>query len=368
MNILIAPNAFKGSLSAIEVSEIIQSGLLKINPKYNCRCLPIADGGDGTFDVLANHYKGKIHSVTTTDLLDRPINAPLFLTEDGTAIIELTHVAGLKLLKPSEYAPLNTHTFGVGALIRKALDLNCRKIILAIGGSGTLDMGFGALRALGIRFLNSEGIVLSGGGGNLTAITKIDTQNFDKRLLHVDFQIACDVENPLLGEFGAAPVFGKQKGATDKTIAMLEQNHQYFARLIDKQFHVDITKIKFGGAAGGISAGLHALSGAKLRSGSDLILDCLNMDEAIKTADILITGEGKIDSQSFFGKAPYVLAQKAKQFGKRVFAVCGSSEKLPNSPFERIFYIKKDKQSLSEAMRLARTNLEDAVFEIQKWI
>jgi len=368
MNILIAPNAFKGSLSAIEVAEIIQSTLLKIDPKYTCRCLPIADGGDGTFDVLANHYKGEIHSFSTTDLLDRHINAPLYLTENGTAIIELTHVAGLNLLKSSEYAPLNTHTFGVGVLIRSALDLKCKKIILAIGGSGTLDMGFGALRALGIRFLDSEDHELTGGGGKLNLISKIDTRNFDIRLLDVDFQIACDVENPLLGEKGAAPVFGKQKGASDEELVFLHQNHQHFARLIEKQFQINITKMKFCGAAGGISAGLHALCGAKLRSGSDMILDCLNMDEAIETADILITGEGRIDSQSAFGKAPYVLAQKAKHLGKRVFAFCGTAENLPNSPFERIFSIKKDEQSQSEAMQLARTNLEDAVFEIQSWI
>lgn len=366
MNILIAPNAFKGSLSAIEVVEIIQSSLLKINPQYNCRCLPIADGGDGTFDVLVKHYKGEIHSFSTTDLLDRQINASLFMTEVGTAIIELTHVAGLCLLKSSEYAPLYTHTFGVGSLIQFALDLNCKKIILAIGGSGTLDMGFGALRALGIRFFDSDGCEQTGGGGNLTSITKIDTQNFDTRIMGVDFQIACDVENPLLGEFGAARVFGKQKGASDKDIVLLHRNHQCFAQLIKKQFYIDISKMKYGGAAGGISSGLRAFCGAKLRSGSDLIFDCLNMDNAISEADIIITGEGRIDSQSTFGKAPYVLAQKAKLLGKRVFAVCGTFEDLPNSPFERIFPIKKDDQSQSEAILYARLNLEDIIQGIVK--
>ncbi|MCZ4695726.1 glycerate kinase [Ancylomarina euxinus] len=361
MNILIAPNAFKGSLSALEVAEIIQSNLLKINPKLNCKCLPIADGGDGTFDVLSDYYLGAAHTFSTTDLLNRKINAPIFLTENSTAIIELSHVAGLSLLKPSEYDPLNTHTFGVGDLIRSALDLNCTKIILAIGGSGTLDMGFGALRALGFRFLDKDGNELSGGGGFLKRIVDIDSEKFDARLLQVDFQIACDVENPLLGEFGAAHIFGKQKGASEEEIIQLHQNHQDFAQLIKKQFHIDISKIKHGGAAGGIAAGFYALCGAKLRSGSELIFDCLNMDDALESCDILITGEGRIDSQSSFGKAPYVLAQKAKLMRKRVIAFCGSYESLINSPFDQVFPIKKDCQTLNEAITFAKNNLADAI-------
>jgi len=361
MNILIAPNAFKGSLSALEVAEIIQNSLLKTNPNFNCCSLPIADGGDGTLDVLSNYYLGALHTFSTSDLLNRKIKASIFLTENGTAIIELTHVAGLSLLKPSEYKPLHTHTFGVGDLIRSALDLNCTKIILAIGGSGTLDMGFGALRALGFRFFDKDGNELKGGGGDLKAIVEINSQNFDSRLLHVDFQIACDVDNPLLGEFGAAHVFGKQKGATNEEIIQLEENHQHFSQLIKKQFHIDISKMKHGGAAGGIAVGLHALCGAKLRSGSQLVSDCLNMDEAIEQCDVLITGEGRIDSQSSFGKAPYVLALKAKQMGKRVIALCGSSEKLDNSPFDHVISIKKEGQSLYESIRLAKNNLEDAL-------
>ncbi|MGZ2371621.1 glycerate kinase family protein [Ancylomarina sp. YFZ004] len=367
MNILIAPNAFKGSLSALEVAQIIQNNLSKLNPNFNCRSLPIADGGDGTLTVLSNYYFGAAHTFSTTDLLNRKIKAPIFLTENGTAIIELTHVAGLSLLKSSEYKPLQTHTFGVGDLIRSALDLNCTKIILAIGGSGTLDMGFGALRALGFRFLDKEGNELCGGGGSLKAIIEINSQNFDSRLLLVDFQIACDVDNPLLGEFGAAHVFGKQKGASDDEIIQLHQNHQHFAQLIEKQSHIDISTMKHAGAAGGIAAGLHALCGAKLRSGSELVFDCLNMDEALEKCDVLITGEGRIDSQSSFGKAPYVLALKAKQMGKRVIALCGSSEKLTNSPFDHVIPIQKEGQALNEAIMSAKKNLEEAVLNELKY-
>jgi len=361
MNILIAPNAFKGSLTALEVADIIKSSLLKTKLNFDCRTLPIADGGDGTFDVLLEHYLGAKHIVSTYDLIDRHIDAPLFITEQGTAIIEMAHVAGLSLLKPSEYNPLNTHTYGLGDLIHSALDLNCTKIILAIGGSGTLDMGFGALRALGFRFLDKDGNELKGGGGDLKAIVEINTQNFDSRLLLVDFQIACDVDNPLLGEFGAAHVFGKQKGATNEEIIQLAENHQHFAQLIQKQYHIDISTTKHGGAAGGIAAGLHALCGAKLLSGSQLVSECLNMDEALEQCDVLITGEGRIDSQSSYGKAPYVLAQKAKLIGKRVIAFCGSSEHLVNSPFDHVIPIKKEGQSLHEAMKFAQKNLESAV-------
>jgi len=365
MNILIAPNAFKGSLSALEVAGIIQSNLLKLNPDLKCKCLPIADGGDGTFDVLTHHYNGETHIISTIDLLDREIKASLFLTEQGLAIIELTHVAGLSLLKPSDYNPLNTHTFGVGDLIRLALDLNCSKIILAVGGSGTLDMGFGALRALGYRFFDKDGLELKGGGGNLSSIVTVDTQCFDRRILNVDFQIACDVENPLIGECGAAKVFGAQKGATREEIDLLHQNHQYFAELIKAKFQIDISEMKYGGAAGGIAAGLHAMCGAKLQSGSELVFQCLDMDEAIDECDLLITGEGRIDSQSAFGKAPYVLAQKAKEKGKRVYAFCGTSEFLQNSPFDKVFPIKKESQSLTEAMKRTKENLIDAVFTMR---
>tara|TARA_R110001583_G_scaffold48896_3_gene153020 strand:- start:5724 stop:6830 length:1107 start_codon:yes stop_codon:yes gene_type:complete len=363
MNILIAPNAFKGSLSALEVADIIQCNLLKINPDLNCTSLPIADGGDGTFDVLRNHYRGQTHTITTSDLLDRKIQAPLFISENGTAIIELTHVAGLSILKPSEYSPLFTHTFGVGDMIRHALDRNCTKIILAIGGSGTLDMGFGALRALGFRFLDKHGDVVSGGGGNLKAISEIDSKNFDTRLLQVDFQIACDVDNPLLGEFGAANVFGRQKGANSEEIRQLIENHQHFAQLLESQSHINLSSIRHGGAAGGIAAGLYALCGAQLLSGSKLVFDCLGMDEAIEKCDVLITGEGRIDSQSSFGKAPYALAKKAKQMGKRVIAFCGSTENIIQSPFDSVISIKKEAQNLNEAIKYAKNNLRDAVLD-----
>ncbi len=363
MNILIAPNAFKGSLSALEVADIIQCNLLKINPDLNCTSLPIADGGDGTFDVLKNHYQGQTYTITTSDLLDRKIQAPLFISENGTAIIELTHVSGLSILKPSEYSPLNAHTFGVGDLIRSALDKNCKKIILAIGGSGTLDMGFGALRALGFRFLDKHGDVVSGGGGNLKSITEIDSKSFDIRLLQVDFQIACDVDNFLLGEFGAANIFGQQKGATSEEIRQLIENHLHFAQLIESQFHIDLSSIRHGGAAGGIAAGLYALCGAKLLSGSELVFDCLDMNKALEKCDVLITGEGRIDSQSSFGKAPYALAKKAKWMGKRVIAFCGSAEKLTLSPFETVISIKKEAQTLDEAIKHAKNNLRDAVSE-----
>ncbi len=363
MNILISPNAFKGSLSALEVADIIQHNLLKINPDLNCTSLPIADGGDGTFDILRNHYQGLTYTVTTSDLLDRKIQAPIFISENGTAIIELTHVAGLSLLKPSEYSPLFAHTFGVGDMIRHALDKNCTKIILAIGGSGTLDMGFGALRALGFRFLDKYGNEQSGGGGNLKDISEINSKNFDTRLLQVDLHIACDVDNPLLGIFGAAHVFGQQKGATSEEIHLLIENHQHLAQLIESQFHIDVIFIKYGGAAGGIAAGLHALCGAKLLSGSELVFDCLGMDEAIEKCDVLITGEGRIDSQSSYGKAPYVLAKKAKQVGKRVIAFCGSTENLIQAPFDSVISIKKEAQNLDEAIKQAKNNLRDAVLD-----
>ncbi len=363
MNILIAPNAFKGSLTALEAAEIIRYNLLKIKPNYNCVSLPIADGGDGTLAVLKKHYSGTEYILETRDLLGRKTHASLFLTDSKTAIIELTHVAGLALLNPSEYNPLCAHTFGVGDLIRYALDLACSKIILAVGGSGTLDMGFGALRSLGIRFLDANNTELTGGGSNLKYIRTIDLLNFDSRILDVDFQIACDVENPLLGEIGAANIFGKQKGASDSEIIGLHQNHQHFAQIIDAEFDIDVSKMKYGGAAGGIAAGLHAFCGAELKPGSELIFDCLNLNSALENCDVLITGEGSIDAQSAFGKAPYVLAQKAKQMGKTVLAFCGQAEYSANMPFDSLIAIKKEGQTHNEAMKLAANNLKEAVLK-----
>ncbi|MFA8433305.1 MAG: glycerate kinase [Marinifilaceae bacterium] len=368
MRILIAPNAFKGSLSAAEVAATISRAFHDVEPNFDCCTLPVADGGDGTAEVLAAGLNARKQLVEVENALGRKIKAPLYLSEDGTAFIELADAAGLKLLSTRELAPLQTHTYGVGELIRKALDYSCTRIVLGIGGSATLDVGIGALRALGVRFKDASGGEVRGGGGALNRIASLDVSEMDKRLNEVQIQIACDVDNYLLGERGAAHVFGPQKGANPFQVELLEKNHRKFTQLVKQTLDVDMGEFLYGGAAGGISAGLKAFCGAELLPGADLVLDSLDFDRKLKDCDLVITGEGRIDEQSIHGKAPYVVAQRAKFAGKKVIGLAGSFESLDNSPFDALFSIPNGPVALEEVMENAEKYLYYSAKELGKLI
>ena len=349
MRILIAPNAFKGSMSAHQVAQTVEQALLSIAPNNSCKLLPVADGGDGTAKVLSLGLEASKRMVPTYDALGNRIQAPYYVTSDGTAIIELADTAGIRLLKPYQLSPMQSNTYGVGVIMRDALDYGCRKIILGVGGSATLDMGTGLLRALGVRFFDAY-------------------SDLDERIYNTEILVACDVNNSLLGSTGAARVFGPQKGASPYQVMLLERNHRYMADLVNSAMGMDISELPYTGAAGGVPALLKVFCKAILRPGANLVMDVLDIDHWLDQCDLVITGEGKIDSQTKFGKAPFVVAQRAHDRGKMVIALTGSYEDFAQNPFDVVFPIIPGPTSLHDAMENASDNLLTVTKEIAKLI
>jgi glycerate kinase len=334
MHILIAPNAFKNSLNATDVAEAIKKGLLQSKLHCTCECFPVADGGDGTAALLIEKLNGTIIQTEVHDPLKRKINTSFGLIDnDGTAIIELADASGLRTLQPREYDPLHASTFGTGEMIKHALDKGVSKIIIGIGGSATVDGGTGILEALGIRFLDADKKVLPTLPESLIDLAFIDTSNIDKRIFDVELIILCDVENTLLGERGAAAVFGPQKGASDEDVRKLEAALTKFRDVTFQQTGKEMASIKHGGAAGGVAAGVSAFLNAKLVNGIDYFLKVASFDKALQKADLVITGEGSIDEQTLHGKGPYGVAKKAKQTNIPVIGLAG---KIPLQPGESL--------------------------------
>jgi glycerate kinase len=362
MHILIAPNAFKNSLDAPAVALAIQRGLEQSSLSCSSTCFPIADGGDGTGALIIEHLKGTTVCTTVKDPLGRDIESRFGIIHNGnTAVIEMADASGLRLLKTSEYSPLTSSSFGTGQLILKALDYGVNKIILAIGGSASIDGGTGLLSALGVRFLDIAGNNLEQIPKNLIALSSIDASQLDKRLLNCRLMILCDVENTLLGEKGAATVFGPQKGATLTDITTLEASLTQFRNIVLKQTGTDIALLKHGGAAGGTAAGVAGLLGAALLKGIDYFLELTNFAETIQTADLLITGEGCIDLQTLEGKAPMGVAIVAKKNKIPVIGIAGkiaidNLEQLREF-FNALVPIVNEPFSLEKAFRQTEHNL-----------
>jgi glycerate 2-kinase len=325
MHILIAPNAFKNSLAADMVAEAINKGLLESKLLCSTTSFPVGDGGDGTTTLLIRHLQGKIINKQVHDPIGRQINSCFGLTDNNqTAIIELADASGLKLLQRNEYDPLHTTTYGTGELINYALEKNAKKIILCIGGSATVDAGVGILQALGVKFIDDKGNELKQLPASLSKLADINTINLDRRLANTELIILCDVENKLLGENGAAAVFGPQKGASKEDIQQLEAGLTRLCNLVLQKTGIDMAALKHGGAAGGVAAGLHTLLNAKLVNGIDYFLDITGFDKALEQADIVITGEGSIDEQTLRGKAPFGIAKRAKERSIVVIGIAGN--------------------------------------------
>jgi glycerate 2-kinase len=325
MRILIAPNAFKNSLDATAVAMALQEGLQQSQLLCTTDIFPVADGGDGTVALLIKKLNGKLLNAMVHDPLGRKINASFGLTDNGeTAIIEMAGASGLRLLKPSEYDPLHASSFGTGELIRFALDQNVKRIIIAIGGSATVDGGTGLLKALGIRFLDAAGNELTGMPGSLIDLARIDSSGLDKRIGGVELIVLCDVANTLLGTEGSAAVFGPQKGADETIVKKLDASLTCLRNIILQQTGTDIATLKQGGAAGGVAAGLAGLLNAKLVMGTKYFLLLTGFDAALQHTDLVITAEGSIDMQTLEGKAPFGVAQKAKEKKIPVIGVAGS--------------------------------------------
>lgn len=325
MKIVIAPDSYKESLSALEVASAIEAGFRDIFPEADYVKIPVADGGEGTVEAMVAATQGSIVRLTVTGPLGEPVDAFYGLSGDArTAFIEMAAASGLELVPTSRRDPLITTSFGTGELIKNALDRGVGHIIIGIGGSATNDGGSGMMQALGARLLDQQGNEIAYGGGALPQLARIEIDGLDARIRHCRFEVACDVTNPLTGEQGASAVFGPQKGATPELVRQLDQALAHYADIIHRDLDIDVLHIAGGGAAGGMGAALHAFCQAELRRGIEIVTEALGLAEQVRDADLVITGEGRIDSQTINGKVPIGVAQVAKQFNKPVIGIAGS--------------------------------------------
>ena len=325
MKILVAPDSFKGSLTAMEVSENIKRGIHNSDSKIDVDLLPMADGGEGTVQSLVDATDGKIIEKEVTGPLGKPVQGFYGLLGDGkTAVIEMAAASGLPLVPAGKKNPLKTTTYGTGELISSALEHGVEQIIIGIGGSATNDAGVGMAQALGAEILDAEGNQVAFGGGNLDQIEKINLKNLDSRLNNVEVLVACDVDNPLYGEDGAAYVYAPQKGADREMVEILDQNLRHFNQVAIKELNKDTNKIPGAGAAGGLGAGLVAFLDAELKAGVDIVLDIIDFEDRLRDVDLVITGEGMLDGQSIYGKTPVGVSRSAAKKDIPVIAIAGT--------------------------------------------
>ncbi|CAH5853169.1 glycerate kinase [Klebsiella aerogenes] len=325
MKIVIAPDSYKESLSALDVATAIETGFREIYPHAEYVKVPVADGGEGTVEAMVAATQGHIVQVSVTGPLGEPVNAFYGLSGDmRCAYIEMAAASGLESVPPTRRNPLLTTSWGTGELIRHALDAGVSQIIIGIGGSATNDGGAGMAQALGAKLLSAGQQQIAPGGGALETLARIDLSELDPRLADCRIDVACDVTNPLTGPQGASAVFGPQKGATAAMIERLDRGLQHFAQIIDRDLDIDVLNLEGGGAAGGMGAALYAFCGANLRPGIEIVTDALGLAELVADADLVITGEGRIDSQTIHGKVPVGVAKVAKRFNVPVIGIAGS--------------------------------------------
>ena len=362
MRYLCAPDSFKESLTAAEAARAMAEGIRRGDPDAEIRCLPMADGGEGTARALADATGGTMLTASAHDPLGRPVQAGLALLGDGrTAVVETAAASGLALLRPSERDPKATTSYGTGELIRAALDAGAETIIVGLGGSATNDAGAGLLQALGVRLLDKNGNDLAHGGAALANLTTIDISTMDPALKNVAITAACDVTNPLTGPTGASAVFGPQKGASKDDVATLDAALAHFAQVIDSQLGVAVNDVPGAGAAGGIGAALKGFLNAEFRPGIAIVIEQSGLDAAAQWADVVFTGEGSIDFQTKFGKTPAGVAETAKRHGKPVIAVAGhigtGIDELHEVGIDAVFGIAPGAASLSELLADAAANV-----------
>lgn len=363
MKVVIAPDSYKGSLTAMEVASCIEEGIKRYNKNIEVVKVPMADGGEGTVQALVDATGGRIIDLKVCDPLLREVDSFYGILGDGnTAIIEMAAASGINLLRCNELNPLITSTYGTGQIINDAIERGCKNIIVGIGGSGTNDGGAGMLRALGIRFLNEEGRDIPEGGAALKELHSIDKKNFNKKISKCNIKVACDVDNPLCGLNGASRVFGPQKGASNEDIKLLDEALNQYAKIIKNEFNIDVLNIPGSGAAGGSGAAFLAI-GSKLERGIDIVINETNLQTIIESADIVFTGEGRIDFQTKFGKAPYGVAKEAKKNGLPVIAICGEIgegyDELYNHGFTSIFSIVNKPMTLEESIKDSKKLIRD---------
>ncbi|GBK97010.1 TPA: glycerate kinase [Haemophilus influenzae] len=362
MKFVIAPDSFKESLTALEVATAIETGFKRVFPDADYVKLPMADGGEGTVQSLVDATQGKLIECEVTAPLGDKVKSFFGLSGDGkTAIIEMAAASGLHLVPPEKRNPLLTTSYGTGELIKLALDLGVESFILGIGGSATNDGGVGMLQALGMQCLDSQDKPIGFGGAELANIVKIDVQQLDPRLQQVHIEVACDVNNPLCGECGASAIFGPQKGATPEMVKQLDAALSHFAEIAERDCGKQIRDQAGAGAAGGMGGGLLLLPSVQLKAGIQIVLDRLHLIDYVKDADVVITGEGRIDAQSIMGKTPIGVARTAKQFNKPVIAIAGCLREDYDVVFEHgidaVFPIIHQLGDLSDILKQGEQNL-----------
>lgn len=373
MKIVIAPDSFKESLTALEVAQAIETGFKCVFPDAEYVKVPMADGGEGSVQSLIDATEGELLNVEVTAPLGNKVTAFLGISGDKqTAFIEMAAASGLHLVPFEQRNPLKTTSYGTGELIKKALDLGVKKILLGIGGSATNDGGVGMLQAVGFSFKNANDAEIGFGGEQLAQIHSISAENIDPRLAQVEFEVACDVNNPLCGERGASAVFGPQKGATPEMVKTLDAALAHFAQVAQKQLNISIAERAGAGAAGGMGGGLLLLPNAQLKAGVQIIIEATKLAEKVKGADLVITGEGRMDAQSIAGKTPIGVAKTAKQFNAPVIAIVGCLREDYNVVFQHgidaVFPIIRSLDTLDATLAKGRENLTSSAENVARLI
>jgi glycerate 2-kinase len=370
MKIIIAPDSFKGSLTNLEAAIAIERGVRTVMPGAEIDVIPMADGGEGTLEALVTSTKGQFKEVEVFDPLGRSIIARYGILRNGqTAIIEMAEASGLLLLKKEERNPLLTSTYGTGQLIVHALEAGYRELIIALGGSATNDGGAGMAQALGVRFFMKDRTLITKklSGGILQEVEAIDISGIHPAIKQSRLVVACDVRNPLLGEHGCSMMYAPQKGASPEMVQQLEKNMEQFISIAEKTTRLTVRNIPGSGAAGGLGAGLILFSGAEALLGVEIVMDACGFTERIKNADLILTGEGKIDKQTIFGKSIAGIASRAKEFKIPVIAFAGileNEENLIESGISRFYSITPESMSVNEAMKNAAELLQKKVEQV----
>lgn len=363
MKIIIAPNSFKGSLTAKEVANSIYTGLKRALPSAEYIEIPMADGGEGTMQALVDATNGKIFTKSVTGLLNTSVTAHYgILGDKETAVIEMAEAAGLQYVNDQNKNPLITTTYGVGELIKTVLDTGIRKIIIGLGGSSTNDGGAGMAQALGVKLLNLQDQELPLGGGNLNHLVRIDNSKIDPRLKNTEIILASDVTNPLTGKNGASFVFGPQKGATPEMVEELDQNLHHFAAVVRRDLNKNYENTPGAGAAGGLGFGLLTFTNATIQSGVEAVLEMTHFKEKTQNADFIFTGEGATDFQTKFGKTPYGVAKAAKEVAPNSTVICltgNIGEKVDElyGPIDAIFATENGAKDLKQAIKDSQHDL-----------
>ena len=359
---VVAPDSFKESMTAKEVCDAMERGIKQANPAVEVVKVPMADGGEGTVDSLVDATNGQRVTVEVTGPLGNKISAYYGILGNGTtAVIEMAKASGLEIVEKKKRNPMITTTFGTGELIRGALDHDVKEIIIGLGGSSTNDGGSGMAQALGAKLLDQNNHQISFGGGNLDKLDRIDISNLDSRLQDVKIILASDITNPLIGKDGASRVFGPQKGATPEMVEKLENNLQHYAKIIKRNLNKDVASVSGAGAAGGLGAGLMAFTTCEMRRGVDLAIEVTKLEEKIRDADYVFTGEGGTDFQTKFGKTPYGVAKLGKKYHKPVISLAGylgeGIDSLYGEGFTAIFGIIPGACDLSTALKNGPSNV-----------